>query len=202
MQALIIRSSVCSSVRTTFSCFIKWSTTNLASNELLAFSVLLKVFISTPLFDDSDAILMGLIAFVNPVHPSDAAEGQFKRGLSDAVIVDGGYTVQGMNHGNNPFPVFGRNEVRFGISIIRTEDGTMAPMDCQRCLPKIRRHRSVGVQCIFLFFRQYDDILKQYVQAVKDEVEGVLGLLGAVEGVHLIFTPIVRIARCLKVMPL
>nr|DAQ98472.1 MAG TPA: hypothetical protein [Caudoviricetes sp.] len=145
--------------------------------------------------------MKGLIVFVNPVYPSDTAECQFKRGLGDAVIVDGGYAVQGVNHGNNPFPVFGRNEVRFGINIIHTEDDTTSPMDGQCCLPKIRRHRSVGVQCIFLFFRQYDDIPKQYVQAVKDEVEGVLGLLGAVEGVHLIFTPNVRLARCLKVMP-
>lgn len=83
----------------------------MASNELLAFSVLLKAFISTPLFVDSDAIMIGLIVFVNPVYPSDTTEGQFKRGLGDAVIVDGGYAVQGVNHGNNPFPVFGRNEV-------------------------------------------------------------------------------------------
>lgn len=125
--------------------------------------------IGTVLFAVAGAILNGLIVFVNPVYPSDTAESQFKGGLGDAVIVDGGYAVQGVNHGNNPFPVFGRNEVRFGINIIRAEDDTTAPMDGQRGLPKIRRHRSVSIQCIFLFFRQYHDILKQYVQAAKDE---------------------------------
>lgn len=133
----------------------------------------------------------GLIVFVNPVYPSDAAEGQFKRRLGDAVIVDSGYAVQGVNHGNNPSPV----SAAMKYDLVSTSS-----------TPKMtRRHRwTVGAAfprfgvtealaySAFLFFRQYDNILKQYVQAAKDEVEGVLGLLGAVEGVHLIFTSIAR----------
>lgn len=53
----------------------------------------------------------GLTVFVNPVRLSDAAEGQFERGLGDAVIVDGGDPVHGVNHGHNPFPIFCRDKV-------------------------------------------------------------------------------------------
>ena len=69
------------------------------------------IHFDTVLFAVDDTIMKGLIVFVNPVYPSDTAEGQFKRSLGDAVIVNSGYAVQGVNHGNNPFPVFGRNEV-------------------------------------------------------------------------------------------
>lgn len=69
------------------------------------------IHFDTVLFAVDGAIMKGLIVFVNPVQPSDTAEGQFKRGLGDAVIVDSGHTVQCVNHGDNPFPVFGRNEV-------------------------------------------------------------------------------------------